>query len=80
MRGKSTSEHNLSGEGCNFRVSRVFFLGQTKSRVFQGLPGFVGHPVLTYMLLWWGKVADLRRHGWGKVLPDAIQSENTQGF
>jgi len=24
--------------------SRVFFQGQTKSRVFQGLSGFVGHP------------------------------------
>jgi len=26
--------------------SGVFFQGQRKSRVFQGLPGFVGHPVL----------------------------------
>ena len=33
MRGKSPSEHNFSGAGCNFRV----FQGQTKSRVFQGL-------------------------------------------
>ena len=44
MRGKSTSERNLSGVGCNFRV----FQGQTKPRFFQGLPGFVGHPVVEF--------------------------------
>jgi len=35
MHGKSASEHNCSGVGCNFRV----FQGQITSRVF------VGHPV-----------------------------------
>jgi len=47
MCGKSTSDHNFSGVGCNFKFSRVFFQGQIKSRVFQGLPGvpgIVGHP------------------------------------
>ena len=44
MHGKSASEYNFSGVGCNFRV----FQGQRKSRVFQGLPGFAGHPDVNY--------------------------------
>ena len=52
MHGESALEHNFSGVGCNFRVLQGIFQGQTKSRVFQGLPGFVGHPVpVNYMLL-----------------------------
>ena len=31
---------------CNFRVFQGVFLGQRKSMVFQGLPGFVGHPAI----------------------------------
>ena len=43
--GKSASEHTFSGVGCNVRVFQGIFQGQRKSRVFQGLPGFVDHPV-----------------------------------
>jgi len=45
MRGKSISEHNFSGVGCTFRVFQGIFPGAEKSRVFQGLPEFVGHSV-----------------------------------
>ena len=52
----------LARNGYKYRVansemefsSRVFFQGQTKSRVFQGLPGFpgfVGHPDIFKTLL-----------------------------
>ena len=47
MHGKSNSEHNFSGVGCNFRFSRVFFQGKQNPGFFKsllGLPGFVGHP------------------------------------
>ena len=40
MRGISASGYYFSEVECNFRV----FQGQRKSRVFQGLPGLVGHP------------------------------------
>ena len=43
MHGKSVSEHNFSGMGCNFRVVQ----GQTQSMVYQGLSGLAGHPALT---------------------------------
>ena len=46
MRGKSASEHNLSGVGYNSRA----FQGQRKSRALQGLPGCVGHPALNKTL------------------------------
>ena len=44
MRGKSASGHYFSGEECNFKVFQGILQGQRKSRVFQGLPGFVGQP------------------------------------
>ena len=46
MHGKSVSEHNFSGMGCNFRVLQGIFPGANKIQSLQGLPGFVGHPVL----------------------------------
>ena len=36
MRGKSTSEHNFSGVGCNFRVFRGIFPGANKIQGFSG--------------------------------------------
>ena len=55
MHGKSASEHNFSGVGCNFRAFQGTFPGANKiqglsesSRVFQslpGFPGFVGYPI-----------------------------------
>ena len=44
MRGKSASEHNFSGVGCNFRVFQGIFPGANNIKGFQALPGFVGHP------------------------------------
>ena len=44
MCGKSASEHNFSGVGCNFRVFQGICPGANKIQGFQGLRGFFGHP------------------------------------
>ena len=52
MRGKSAQNIIFQGWVVTSGHSRVFFQGQTKSRVFQGLPGcpgFVGHPTNTHI-------------------------------
>ena len=42
---KSASEHNFSGVGCNVRVFQGISPWANTIQGFQGLPGFVGHPV-----------------------------------
>ena len=49
MRGKSVSEYPFSGVGCNIRVFQGIFPGASK--IHQGLPEVVGHPVLLYNTL-----------------------------